>query len=103
VRGVDVSSLAPWKAIRDAGFTFAFAAATYGLTKNTAFPANWRMMKRCRLPRGAYHRLTDKGDGAAQARAFLEQLEGDPGELPPVVDVEKPDCAGDCCALSCTD
>ena len=101
LRGVDVSSLAPWKTLRDAGVAFAFSAATYGLTKNTAFPANWAMMKRCRLPRGAYHRLTEKGDGAAQARAFLEQIEGDPGELPPVVDVEKPSCVGACCGLSC--
>jgi lysozyme len=101
VRGVDVSTPAPWRTIREAGFAFAFAAATHGLTRNASFPANWSMMKRCGLPRGAYHFLTEKADGASQARAFLAQIEGDPGELPPVVDLEDPRCKGECCALSC--
>jgi lysozyme len=61
------------------------------------------MMKRCGLPRGAYHFLTEKADGASQARALLELIEGDPGELPPVVDLEDPACKASCCALSCAD
>jgi lysozyme len=82
---------------------FAFAGATHGLTKNPSFAENWAMMKRCGLPRAAYHFLTDKSEGALQARAFAEQIEKDPGELPPALDVEKPsDCRGDCCQLSCT-
>jgi lysozyme len=102
VRGVDVSSPAPWKTIRDAGFGFAFAGATHGFAKIASFADNWAMMKRCGLPRGAYHFLTDKSDGAVQARAFLEQIGDDPGEIPPALDVEKPEsCHGDCCDLSC--
>jgi GH25 family lysozyme M1 (1,4-beta-N-acetylmuramidase) len=102
LRGVDASSLAPWKTLRDANFGFAFAGASHGLSKNASFAANWAMMKRCGLPRGAYHFLTDKSQGAVQARVFLEQLGEDPGELPPIVDVEKPtDCRGDCCERSC--
>lgn len=102
LRGVDASTLAPWKTIRDANVAFAFAGASHGLSKNASFAANWAMMKRCGLPRGAYHFLTDKSQGAVQARVFLEQLGDDPGELPPVVDVEKPtDCRDDCCERSC--
>lgn len=105
MRGADASSLAPWKTLRDAGVRFAFAAATHGLAPNPTFAANWSMMKRCGLTRAAYHFLTQKSEGGVQARAFWEQLSGDPGELPPVLDVEKPpdDCRGDCCELSCTD
>jgi lysozyme len=99
---VDASSPAPWKTLREAGFAFAFVAATHGLTKNGSFQENWVMMKRCGLPRGAYHFLTHKSDGAAQAHAYLGQVAADPGELPPIVDVEKPPgCRGECCDLSC--
>ena len=37
--------------------------------------------------RGAYHFFRPKVDAAAQAKLFLAQLD-DPGELPPVLDVE---------------
>lgn len=104
LRGADASSPAPWRTLRRAGVSFGFAAATHGSAKNPSFTANFAMMKRCGLPRGAYHFLTHKSEGGVQARAFLEQLGDDRGELPPALDVEKPeDCPGDCCDLSCSE
>jgi lysozyme len=101
-RGVDASTPAPWKTIRNAGFRFAFAQAAYGIGASASFSANWAMMRRCGLHRGAYHFITPKQDGLAQARIFWSQISADPGELPPIVDVEKPvECSDECCALRC--
>ena len=90
LRGVDASSLAPWRSLRAAGVAFGFAGATHGLAKIGSFGANFAAMKECGLARGAYHFLTDRADGATQARAFLEQVGADAGELGPAVDIEKP-------------
>jgi lysozyme len=101
-RGVDASSPAPWKTLRDAGFVFAFAQAAYGIGANPSFAANWAMMRRCGLYRAAYHFITPMHDGAGQARVSWGQISGDPGELPPIVDVEKPvECRDECCDLKC--
>jgi lysozyme len=102
VRGVDASTPAPWKTLRNAGFAFAFAQAAYGIGASPSFAANWAMMRRCGLHRGAYHFITPKQDGMAQARIFWNQISADPGELPPIVDVEKPvECSDECCELKC--
>ncbi len=100
--GVHVSTLAPWKTIRARGFVYAFAAAAYGATANRDFLANWQMMKRCGLPRGAYHFVVPGKDGGYQASVFLKALGSDVGELPPIIDLERPvECKSSCCDVSC--
>jgi GH25 family lysozyme M1 (1,4-beta-N-acetylmuramidase) len=102
MRGADVSTPAPWKDLAARGITFAFAQAARGARPNGSFRDNWAMMKRCGFARGAYHLLAPGAGGDEEARVFLDQLGGDPGELPPVVDVERSGrCEGACCKLSC--
>jgi lysozyme len=99
---IHVSTRAPWRSLRDHGFAAAYAAAAYGGEANEAFAANWRAMAECRIPRGAYHFVTPDKDGAGQARVFLAQLGADRGELPPVIDLEKPvACQSTCCDRPC--
>ena len=66
------------------------------------FAANWKMMKACGFPRGAYHFVVPKRDGLSQARQFLEILAGDYGELPHALDLERPiGCQDECCGRPC--
>ncbi len=103
LHGVDASSPAAWRTIRDAGYRFAIAQAALGSKPNAAFAENWRMMKACGLRRGAYHFLTPRDDGAALARVLLAQLGDDRGELPPAIDLEKPPgCEDECCDKPCS-
>lgn len=102
VRGVDTSTLAPWSTFKAQGVAFSLHQVMLGGSINKDFQANWRTARACGLPRGAYHFLTPRLDGAEQARTFLRQLGDDRGELLPIVDVElPPGCKGPCCAVSC--
>ncbi|MEO7038036.1 MAG: GH25 family lysozyme [Polyangiaceae bacterium] len=89
--GVDLSGYQPivdWDKATASGIAFAFIKATEGTTLvDHAFASHWAQAKRANLLRGAYHFFRPKQDAVAQARFFLAQL-GDPGELPPVLDVE---------------
>jgi len=92
--GVDVSGYQPtvdWQKVAASGIAFAFIKATEATTLvDHAFARHWAQAKQAKLLRGAYHFFRPKLDAAAQARFFLAQLE-DPGELPPVLDVEVTD------------
>ena len=92
--GVDVSGYQPtvdWQKVAASGIAFAFIKATEATTLvDHAFARHWAQAREAKLLRGAYHFFRPKQDGAAQARFFLAQLE-DPGELPPVLDVEVTD------------
>lgn len=92
--GVDVSGYQPtvdWQKVAASGIAFAFIKATEATTLvDHAFARHWAQAKEAKLLRGAYHFFRPKVDAAAQARFFLAQLE-DPGELPPVLDVEVAD------------
>jgi GH25 family lysozyme M1 (1,4-beta-N-acetylmuramidase) len=102
LRGAHVSTRAPWQSLRAEGVRFAFVYASLGRTPAQDFRANWQMTKACGLPRGAYHFLSPKHDPALQARVFLDQLAGDHGELPPVIDAERPPgCSSACCERDC--
>jgi lysozyme len=102
IRGVDASSRAPWKTLRDQGFAFGFAQAGFGMTANPSFADNWAAMKRCGLPRGAYHFVNADRSGREQAELFLATRGADRGEIPSAVDLEKPPrCQDDCCGKTC--
>ncbi len=104
VRGVDASTRAPWKALRDQDFAFAFVQAALGNKGNVAFRDNWEAAKRCGFPRGAYHFVTAQTDGVTQARTFLAARGPDAGEIPSTIDLEKPPrCTDTCCNRTCKD
>lgn len=89
--GIDLSGYQPtvdWAKLAASGLAFAFIKATEGTTLiDHTFADHWMRAKQANLLRGAYHFFRPKQDPAAQARLFLAQL-NDPGELPPVLDVE---------------
>lgn len=91
--GIDVShhnGAVPWRHLLESGLSFAMIKASQGEKyKDPTFVKHWTTTKHCGIPRGAYHFFDPTADPTAQAENFLAALEGDPGELPPVVDVER--------------
>ncbi len=93
VLGVDVSGWQgniTWTKTAKAGAWFAFMKATEGVGgTDSTFDRNWAQSRGLVL-RGAYHFFQAGQDPVAQADHFVEVLLGtdDPGELPPVLDLE---------------
>ncbi|MEO6601303.1 MAG: GH25 family lysozyme [Polyangiaceae bacterium] len=89
--GIDLSGYQPtvdWAKVTASGIAFAFIKATEATTLvDHAFADHWTRAKQAGVLRGAYHFFRPKQDAEAQAKLFLAQL-ADPGELPPVLDVE---------------
>lgn len=92
VQGIDVSDhqgTVDWNAVRQAGQIFAFVKATDGITwTDPEFATNWSGAKAAGLLRGAYHFYETNDDPADQANNFLSAVQLEPGDLPPVVDIE---------------
>jgi lysozyme len=90
--GVDVSHFQQeidWLQVRRANIAFAFIKATEGTSVfDGYFNQNWRNAKLAQVLRGAYHFFRPQLDPETQARFFLGKLAGDPGDLPPVLDIE---------------
>jgi len=90
--GIDVSHFqghVDWQAVRAAGCAFAFAKATEGTgVTDPFFAANWAGMKAAGLLRGAYHFFRAAEPAAEQAAHFLSTVGFEPGDLPPVLDIE---------------
>lgn len=69
---------------------FSFIKATEGTDGvDDSFESNWRNAKRAGITRGAYHFFNPYKNGKAQARNFIETVTLKPGDLPPVLDIEK--------------
>lgn len=92
--GTDVSAAqgdVPWRTLAIAKLAFVYIKATESTTiVDPKFAQNWRMAKACGIPRGAYHVIHPSKPADAQAQHYLEQLAGDYGEMPPVIDIEVP-------------
>jgi GH25 family lysozyme M1 (1,4-beta-N-acetylmuramidase) len=92
--GIDVSGYqtnVDWAQVQASGICFAFVKATESETfVDHQFAAHWSGAKQAGLLRGAYHFFRPNHNAQAQARLFLAQVR-DPGELPPVLDVETMD------------
>jgi lysozyme len=92
-QGIDVSDhqeTVDWNAVRQAGKVFAFIKATDGITyTDPDFATNWSGARAAGLLRGAYHFYETNDDPAAQAENFLNAVQLAPGDLPPVVDIER--------------
>jgi len=69
---------------------FAFIKATEGVGNNDeTFSRNWKKSKQAGIIRGAYHFFIGSKDGKLQAENFIDKVELEPGDLPPVLDVEQ--------------
>ena len=99
-KGIDVSNYQKsinWNKVAAAGYTFAFAKATEGTTYNDPFyAANREGTEGLGLHFGAYHFAQPVGTSTAtlissaiaQADHLVNVAQPQPGELPPVLDLE---------------
>ncbi|PWS29892.1 glycoside hydrolase family 25 protein [Pedobacter paludis] len=97
IHGIDVSyyqGKINWQKVKemkedDVGIRFAFIKATEGILQvDPYFQRNWREAPKAGIVCGAYHFFRPKRDGKTQAKFFLQVVNIEKGDLPPVVDIE---------------
>lgn len=97
IYGIDVShhqGHINWKRVKkgtpqEPPITFAYMKATEGSShSDTRFEENWSAAKTHGFIRGAYHYFSTKSPGEVQAKMFISKVKLEPGDLPPMVDVE---------------
>lgn len=90
--GIDVSyyqGAIAWPKVKAAGIRFAFIRLSDGVTnKDTLYDKNWAGAKRAGVRRGLYQYFRPDQSATAQADLVIAAHQRDPGELPPVIDVE---------------
>lgn len=96
IEGIDVSKWQgeiDWDAVAGDGIRFAFIRATHGTDiLDEWFDTNWRRAREVGIARGAYQFFEGGQDPVEQADVFLSMVPAlEPGDLPPVIDVESPD------------
>lgn len=98
VHGIDVSryqQVIDWASVRsmkvdNVSISFVFIKATEGnINQDRYFRRNWRKARAVSLTRGAYHFFIATKSGKTQAENFIKKVELEPGDLPPVLDVEQ--------------
>ncbi|MEI8052120.1 MAG: GH25 family lysozyme [Bacteroidota bacterium] len=98
IHGIDVSRYQRninWKMVKEmkknnVQIKFTFIKATQGDDKVDAyFFRNWIGSEENGIIRGAYHYFIPEMDAADQARIFYQTVQLLPGDLPPVLDIEK--------------
>jgi lysozyme len=98
IHGIDVSTFQQtvyWPSVKsmqvkNVKVGFVFIKATEGLLNtDKQFKRNWQQAKTANIPRGAYHFFLATKDGKAQADNFISRVKLEPGDLPPVLDVEQ--------------
>ena len=92
VHGLDVShyqSTINWDTVAARAIDFTFVKASEGEElKDSLFSSNWENLKRVGIKRGAYHFFRPTLSAVQQARNFIEAVQLEPGDLPPVLDIE---------------
>lgn len=92
-QGVDVShhnGQIDWRKIRSTGIAFVFVKATDGIDYiDPMYATHFREAKAAGLISGAYHFYETNDDGEGQADWFIKNISLGPGDLPPVVDIER--------------
>lgn len=90
--GIDISyyqNTIDWKRVRKAGVLFAFIRVSDGSTfADPMFDRNWNKARPTGILRGAYQYFRPDESAKVQADLLIEKIKHDPGELPPVIDVE---------------
>jgi len=103
IHGIDVShhqSSIDWQGVKDMQIKnikigFCFIKATEGVDCiDAGYCKNWQESKENNIPRGAYHFFNPCLSGRAQAENFIQTVQLEKGDLPPVLDVEHLDTAG---------
>lgn len=98
IRGIDISHYQErinWEKLRNASIAgapvrFVFIKATEGVKlMDDNFNENFYLSRQSDLIRGAYHFFVPGADARRQAEFYLHQVHLEPGDLPPVLDVEK--------------
>lgn len=98
VHGIDVSkyqNVIDWSSVKamnveDVHISFAFIKATEGnVNEDKYFKRNWKKTRSADLTRGAYHFFIATKSGKTQAENFISTVDLEPGDLPPVLDVEQ--------------
>ena len=98
IHGIDVSkyqSIIAWEEVkamkvRNIQLGFAFIKATEGIgNTDPQFKHNWKKTKENTIIRGAYHFFIASKDGRMQAENFIDKVELEPGDMPPVLDAEQ--------------
>lgn len=98
VYGIDIShhqGEINWKRLKKGNpeeppISFVYIKATEGCDHtDTRFEKNWSAAKNSGYPRGAYHYFGSVSSGERQAKAFISKVKLEPGDLPPMVDVEE--------------
>jgi lysozyme len=98
IHGIDVSyyqGKIDWKKVKqmeedDVSIRFAFIKATEGMFNvDPYFQRNWREAPKAGITCGAYHYFKPKKSGEWQAKFFLQTVNFEAGDLPPVVDIEE--------------
>ena len=93
VEGFDVSryqATIDWERVSEARQDFVFIKATEGRTlRDPQFLTNWFGAERSGVRRGAYHFFRPGVDPGEQARLYFSTVELQPGDFPPVLDIEK--------------
>jgi lysozyme len=75
---------------QDVSIQFAFIKATEGLNNvDKQYKRNWQKAKESNVIRGAYHFFLATKSGRLQAQNFIKTVQLQPGDLPPVLDVEE--------------
>ena len=96
LQGVDVSHYQKeieWDTVvAKQNLDFAFVKATEGHEyQDSMFCHNWDALRRLGVRRGAYHFFRAYGCGVEQAMNFLRTVDMQPGDLAPVLDIERTD------------
>jgi lysozyme len=98
IHGIDVSSYQgkiDWKMVKsmkedDVQISFAIIKASEGIASiDPYFQRNWREAAKAGIVCGAYHYFRPQKSGDWQAKFFLQTVNFEPGDLPPVVDIEQ--------------
>ncbi len=93
LKGIDVSyyqQKIDWAQVKSSGHAFAFIRVSDGTKfEDPRFDANWSGAKEAGVVRGAYQYFRPSQDPVAQANVLLDKMGTlEPGDLPPVLDVE---------------
>ena len=98
IHGIDVSrfqSYIDWPSVKEmkvqnVQIGFAFIKATEGLGNvDRQFKRNWKKAEEAGMTRGAYHFFLATKSGKLQAKNFIKTVKLQPGDLPPVLDIEQ--------------
>ncbi len=98
IHGIDVShhqEVIDWAEVKkmnveEMQLSFAFIKATEGLVNvDRLFKRNWYKAREEGMIRGAYHFFLATKSGKKQADNFIAQVTLEPGDLPPVLDIEQ--------------